>query len=234
MPVVSTETVVGLPRPVQRSLHGSGIIGRTIPSAATVWQEGQIRSGRDRRWLRFTAREEYVLNPPGFAWMAALKIGGITAGRVTDTLNEGRGRMHVRLGGLFNVADSTGPEVDQGSLMRWLSETMWFPAVWTTDVISWESIDETSAVGSVTVGHLSARAEFRFDDEGRLVCFCADRYREVESGFEITPWSTPLTEHKRFHGIELPSRGSAVWSLEDGAFEYIRMRGTDVRYSVSA
>ena len=66
---------------------------------------------------------------------------------------------------------------------------------------------------------------------GRLVDFLADRYREIESGFEMTTWSTPLTGHTRFGGTELPSSGSAVWSLEDGDFEYIRVRVTDVHYS---
>ena len=37
-------------------------------------------------------------------------------------------------------------------MMRWLNETMWFPAVWTTEVISWESVDDRVAIGSVTVG----------------------------------------------------------------------------------
>lgn len=231
MPVVTTEMTADLPSPVLRSLRRSGIIGREIPAAVTVLQEGQIRSGPDRRWLRFTAQEEYTVDTPGFVWNAALKIGGLTAGRATDSLEDGRGRMHVRLAGLFTVVDAAGPEMDQGTLMRWLNETMWFPAVWATTVVSWEPIDEHSAIGSVSVGDSSARAEFRFDQDGRLVDFRADRYRDVGSGFEMTPWSTPLTEHDRFNGIELPSYGSAVWILDEGDLEYIRIRVTDVRYS---
>jgi hypothetical protein len=231
MPVVLEETVAELPAPVGRSLRRSGVVGREIPSTVTVRQKGQLRQGPDSRWLSFTAHEEYKLDSPGFVWSAALKMGGLTVGRATDSLAEGHGRMHVRLLGLFNVVDATGPEMDQGVVMRWLNETMWFPAVWATDVISWEPIDETSAIGSVRVGGLTARAEFRFDHDGHLVDFRADRYRSVESGFEMTLWSTPLTEHARFDGIELPSRGSAVWILEDGDLEYIRIQATDIRYS---
>jgi hypothetical protein len=231
MPVVLDETVAGLPTPVRRNLLRSGIVGREVPTAVAVQQKGQIRQGPDSRWLSFTAHEEYRLDRPGFVWNAALKMGGLTLGRATDSLAEGHGRMHVRLLGLFNVVDATGPEMDQGALMRWLNETMWFPAVWATDAISWEPIDQTSAIGSVRVGDLRVRAEFRFDHDGRLAGFRADRYRSVESGFEMTLWSTPLTEHARFNGIELPSQGSAVWILEDGDLEYIRIRATDVRYS---
>ena len=231
MESVTLEMVADLPSPVQRSLRRSGLVGIEVPETVTVRQKGQIRTGADVRWLRFTAVEEYVLDPPGFDWKASLKIGGLTVGRATDSLRDGHGRMHVRLLGFSTVVDATGPEIDQGSLMRWLNETMWFPSVWATDVISWDPIDGSAAYGSVCVNGLSAGAEFRFDDAGRLVDFHADRYRDVESGYEMTPWSTPLTEHTRFNGIELPSFGSAVWSLDDGDFEYIQIRVTDVRYS---
>ena len=230
MASVTLEMIAGLPSPVQRSLHRSGLVGSEVPATVTVRQKGQIRTGADVRWLRFTAVEEYDLDPPGFDWKASLKIGGLTVGRAIDSLRDGHGRMHVRLLGLSTVVNATGPEIDQGSLMRWLNETMWFPAVWATDVISWEEIDGVSASGSVRVGGLTVGAEFRFDDEGRLVDFRADRYRDAESGYEMTPWSTPLTEHTRFNGIELPSSGSAVWSLDDGDFEYIQIQVTDVRY----
>jgi hypothetical protein len=83
----------------------------------------------------------------------------------------------------------------------------------------------------VRAGDIAAQAEFRFDAEGRLADFRADRYRAVGSEFEMTPWSTPISEHARFHGVELPSYGSAVWDLDDGVYEYIKIRATDVRYS---
>ena len=231
MPVVLEEAVAELPAPVRRCIRRSGVVGRETPTVATVWQEGRLRQGRESRWISFTAREEYDLDPPGFVWKAALKLGGLTVGRATDSLAAGHGRMHVRLLGLANVVDATGLEMDQGVVVRWLNETMWFPAVWATDVISWEPIDETSALGSVRVGDLTVGAEFRFDHDGHLVDFRADRYRSVESGFEMARWSTPLTEHAVFDGIELPSRGCAVWALEDGDLEYIRIRATGVRCS---
>jgi len=229
--LVTPEMVADLPEPVGRSLHRSGVIGSDVPATVTLRQKGQIRTGADVRWLRFKATEQYRLDPPGFDWKASLKIAGLTLGRATDSLKDGHGRMHVRLLGLSTVVDAMGAEIDQGSLMRWLNETMWFPAVWATDVISWEEIDDSSARGSVRVDGLTVGAEFRFADDGRLVDFRADRYRDAESGYEMTPWSTPLTGHTRFNGIELPSSGSAVWSLDDGDFEYIQIQVTDVRYS---
>ena len=223
--------VGGLPVPVQRGLRRAGVIDRAVPAAVRVLQEGKIRTAAGGRWLRFRAQEDYTLNPPGFVWNASLLAAGMRAGRATDSLVNGRGRMRVKLFGIFTVVDASGHEMDQGSLMRWLNESMWFPAVWATDAISWEPVDDHAAIGSVAVDGLTATAEFHFDDDGRLVDFRADRFRDVGSGFEMTPWSTPLVEHQNFHGVELPSAGSAVWTLEHDTFEYIRIRVTDVSYT---
>lgn len=232
--LMSLVDVEGLPVPVQRGLHRAGVVGGEIPAAVRVLQEGKIRTRADGRWLRFTAEEDYTLDPPGFVWNASLLLAGVRAGRATDSFVDGRGRMRVKLFGVFTVVDASGDDMDQGSLMRWLNETMWFPAVWATEAISWEPVNDNAAIGSVAVGGLTASAEFLFDDDGRLVDFRTDRFRSVGSGFEMTPWSTPLVEHRDFHGVVLPSVGSAVWTLDHDAFEYIRLRVTDVAYSPQA
>jgi hypothetical protein len=223
--------VEGLPVPVRRGLRRAGVSGGEVPAAVTVLQEGQIRTAADGRWLRFTAEEDYTLDPPGFVWNASLLSKGIRVGRATDSFVNGRGRMRVKLFGVFTVVDVSGDEMDQGSLMRWLNESMWFPAVWATEVISWEPVNDNVAIGTVAVDDLTATAEFHFDDDGRLADFQADRFRDVGSGFEMTPWSTPIVDHRDFHGVELPSAGSAVWNLDNGTFEYIRIRVTDIAYS---
>ena len=231
MALVDEEKIAGLPGPVQRSLRRCGVVGREVPSSVVVRQEGRIRTASDARWLRFEASEEYQLDPPGFVWNAALKIAGLTLGRARDSLSAGRGHMNVRLLGTFTVVDETGPEMDQGALVRWLNESMWFPAVWATDTISWEPIDDTSALGSISVGDLSVHAEFLFDEEGRLFDFRADRFYLDGSEALLTPWSTPVDGYGQFGGLELPSSGRAVWALPDGDLDYIEIRVTDVRYS---
>lgn len=230
MAIVTEDALSELPEPVQRCLRRTGVVGQRVPQAVTLSQDGQIRASTEAKWLRFKARETYTINPPSFTWKAALKIGGITLGRATDTLEQGRGRMHVRLLGLKDIVDATGPDMDQGSVMRWFNETMWFPAVWATDLISWQPIDDNTALGSLTVGDQTVEAEFRFDSDGRFVDFRADRYRDIGDGFEVRPWRTPITGHSNFNGIELPARGSGVWELDDGDFEYIQIRVTDVGY----
>jgi hypothetical protein len=229
MEAVTHESIAALPRPVQRSLRRSGVVGREIPTTVTLSQRGEILL-RDR-WFPCAAEEDYHVDPPAFRWTGVVKGAGVPIARAEDSLDDGRGKIHVRLFGLVPVVDAAGPEMDQGALMRWLNETMWFPHVWATDLVSWTPIDDTSAAASVTARGVTVQAEFRFDDDGRLVDFRADRYRFIESAFELRPWATPLTAHARFSGVEVPSSGYALWELDDGDLEYIRIDITDIRYT---
>jgi hypothetical protein len=228
-PVITEEGISHLPSPVRRSLARSGVIGRPVPQNVSLRQRGEILLRE--RWTSFTAGESYTLHPPSFNWKATVKLAGLPIARAEDSLTDGRGRMNVRALRLFTVVDEVGPQMDQGSVMRWLNETMWFPHVWATDLITWKPVDDLTAVGSVRVGDLTAEAEFCFDAEGRLGDFRADRYRIDESGSALTRWATPLTEHARFDGIEVPSRGAAVWAPDEEDLEYIRIELTHISYT---
>ncbi len=232
MTTVTEERIAGLPVPVKRTLRRSGVVGAEVPTTVTLQQRGEILI-RDR-WLPFTADQDYTLDPPGFQWRATVRLAKLPVALAVDSLDAGKGWMHVRLFGVKTVVDETGSEMDQGALMRWLNETVWFPQVWATDLISWEPIDDTSAMGSVTVGGLTVSAEFRFDGEGRFVDFRADRYRATDRGFELDRWATPISAHASFGGFEVPSAGRAVWLLDSGELEYIRLQITDLHYRTDA
>lgn len=232
---VSEELVSRLPVPVGRSLRWSGVVGTPVPAGVVVHQAGRIRTSEAGRWLRFKSQETYEVAQPGFEWRASLKVGPVTAGRAIDSLRDGAGRMHVQLLGLIRVVDATGREISQASLVRWLNETMWFPAVWATDLIRWQPVDDNTALGSVAAGDITAQAEFRFDDQGRLVNFFADRHRDA-GGRESAEfrWSTPISEYAQLGGFQLPAGGAAVWHLPEGDFEYIQIRASHIEYTTTA
>ena len=219
-----------LPAPVQRSLRLSGVVGKPVPNSVEARIDGRLRGSSKSRWLRFKSTETFEVSRPGFVWSAAMKVGPMTVGRAIDSLSARKGSMQVRLLGVIRVIDATGPEMDEASLMRWLNETMFFPAVWATNVISWEPVDDMSAIGSVRTGPVKASGEFRFDEEGRFVDFHAGRYRSVGQGYEMTPWSTPISSHAPLAGVLVPSAGAGVWHLDGDTFEYIQLEVTSLRY----
>lgn len=225
---VSEEDLRGLPGPVQRWLRWSGAVGRPIPSTVRLTQEGELRVG-DLGWLPFTAEEYYSTRPPAFVWRANTEMRRVAV-IGTDSYVNGRGALEMRVLGLVPVARSTGPDMDEGDLLRYLNEIMWFPAGALIPEITWAPVDDVSARATMSYGGISGTATFFFDLDGRPTNMVADRYdRECAS---VVPWSTPISAYGEFDGVRVPTEGEARYAREHGDFAYIRMTITDVGLDV--
>jgi hypothetical protein len=95
--------------------------------------------------LPLEAEQHYSIDPPGFVWNATVKVGPLPMLRGRDSYLEGHGHMDIRAGALVHIVDETGDETDQASLLRYLSEMIWFPMAFLGPNVSWEPIDEHSA-----------------------------------------------------------------------------------------
>jgi hypothetical protein len=146
-----------------------------------------------------------------------------------DRYADGQASILMRLLSLIPVANDHGPGLDQGALLRFLNETMWFPAGVLTPSIMWEPRDATSAVATMRYGGVSAAATFIFDDQSRLTNMTAERFDNANKA--ILPWSTPISDYGQFAGIRVPVQGAGVWHYEQGEFPYIRLRVTDLEYN---
>jgi hypothetical protein len=148
------------------------------------------------------------------------------AGR--DRYVEGAGDIEMRIASLIPVAKKSGGNLNGGALLRYLNETMWFPAALLLPNVTWEPIDETSACATLTDAGQSVSAVFIFDDQDRLVNMTADRWNDSESA--TLPWSTPITDWGTFENIGIATAGTGVWKTGPDAYEYIRLRLTNVEY----
>lgn len=221
---VTEEALVGLPGPVARYLRAAGVIGTPIPSTVRVRQHGTFRTHPGGRWMPFTADEFYTTDPPGFLWLARMRMFGIWPVRARDVFSEARGRMTVWPVPGLKAIDETGPPMDQGAALRFLNEMAWFPAAYLRPYIRWDPVDETWARAVITIGEVTASANFRISPEGELLDFVAERYRSLGRGdFERTTWSTPFSRHDTVSRIRVPVEGEGVWHLADGRFVYIRI-----------
>jgi hypothetical protein len=227
---VSEEDLRILPEPVQRWLRWSGAVGKPIPSTIRLKQKGELRVG-DLGWLPFTAEEYYCTNPPGFVWTANTRMAPGISVLGKDSYLHGRGALEMRVLGLVPVARDSGPEMDQGDLLRYLNEIMWFPAGALIPEITWEPVDDVCARATMTHGGVSGTAVFSFDTEGRPTNMTADRH-DRESG-AVVPWSTPISAYGEFDGLRVPTTGEALYSHDTGDLSYIRLTVTDVGHNIS-
>ncbi len=230
-PLVTEAMLADLPEPAQRYLRYSGVVGRPMVDSVRVRQACRMRPAPHGISFPLVAEQWYAVEPPGFIWDATVPIAGIPVVRGRDGYLDGRGRMTIKVGSLLPVVDAAGPEMDQASLLRHLSEMPWFPGAFLRERVTWETIDDATVRVSIVDGDLRATGTLTIDPEGRLVEFRSERYAMVGDTFELRPWSAPTYAYGEFEGLRLPVRGGAVWTLRDETtFPYIDVELTDVAF----
>ena len=231
--LVTAEMLAGLPEPVQRYLNYSGVVGKPWIDSVYLKQTGRFRLGADRPWMPVAAEEWYATDPPSLLWKARFKMFGLPLLSARDRYEGGYGHMYGKIAGLFTVFDVRGEELDQGTMLRYLNEMIWFPSAFLGENISWQGVDEPSADATFTDHGKGVTARLFFDEDGRLTNFTADRYREIGGNFSLDKWATPITKYGVLAGLNLPLRGEAVWHLPEGDLTYADLEITEIEYNSS-
>lgn len=232
-PTVVTESdLAALPEPVQRWLQWAQVIGKEYPATVRLKQEGRFRQAEGGNWMPFTAEEYFTTEPPAFVWKTRMQMFPFVSIIGRDRYAGGTGSIEMRLLGVVPVADAAGPKMDQGALLRYLNETMWFPAAALSPYITWEGVDANSATATMSYAEVTAAATFVFDARGRPVDMIAERQDLVRG--ELETWSTPMLAYDGFQGVRVPSAGVGIWKYESGDFPYIELRITELEYNQPA
>jgi hypothetical protein len=223
---VSEAMLDGLPEPVQRYLRYTGIVGKPFVRRVQLRQKGRMLLASGTPWIPLKAQQWYSVRPPGFVWYGMLHIGPVAIVRARDMYRTGVGHLLIKAASLVTVADAKGEEMDQGEMVRYLSEMIWFPSAFLEDNVSFEAVDAKSARAILTHGGRTATGTFFFDAEGRVTEFMARRY----AGGKLETWSVPITAYGQFEELNLPVRGKAVWKLAEGDQEYIDVTITELHH----
>lgn len=149
-----------------------------------------------------------------------------------DEFAGGHGHMRIKLFGLFALFNERGTEIDQGSMVRYLSEIIWFPTAWLADYIHWEAVDDHHARATMHYARKTVSGVLTFGDDGRFLRFEAPRYRSGAKGSPATlqPWVATSSADAEFEGLRVSSDGTVSWHLPEGDHTYFRARVFDVGY----
>jgi hypothetical protein len=229
--IITEDMLADLPEPVHRYMQYTGVVGRPWINKVVLAQEGKFRQGIDRPWIPMTALQTYTTDPPSFVWEARFKVAGLPLLWARDEYRRGHGHMFAKLAGLYTVFDVRGEKMDQGAMMRYLSEMVWFPIAFLGENITWEAVDWASADVRLDDAGKRVTGRMHFDPEGRPTKFTAMRYREVDGDFSLDPWTTPMTGYGPLGGLNLPVDAQAVWNLPAGDMEYVNLRVTKIEYN---
>jgi uncharacterized protein DUF6920 len=139
-----------------------------------------------------------------------------------DRSVDGIGNMFVRLESTITVANSSGPELDQGALLRLLGELAWLPTAFLDDRhVAWSAIDDRHARATLRVNDRVASGEFEFGADGLPTTFAAERYRDIGAGKSVlTPFVGRFSDFRSVDNVLVPHRAVGAWIVDGKTLEY--------------
>ena len=223
---VDESSLLQLPKPVQRYLKFSQIIGKKEIKTVELKQKGLFRTKVGGKWIRMSATQYVNVDSMSFIWKAKASVV-----RVTDQFVNGRGNLKVKLFGLFTVGNALGPEIDQGESLRFLAEIIWYPSAFTNDYLQWNEVNDNASDVTLFYSDQSATARFHFRESGEIDRITAQRYREAKGEYSLDEWVISDLEYKSFAGIVVPYKANVSWELEGGEFCYGKFELTQVSFN---
>jgi hypothetical protein len=219
-----------LPDPVIRWLELTGIVGHERVRTVHLRQSGRLRSAPEKSWIEFLAEQYTVVDPPTLLWLATATVGGLPVLVAYDRLVEGHGMTDLSLSGRIPLGSSSGPEVDEAAMHRFLAEIVSVPSAALAPYVAWTPVDERAARATMTLGPTRAEATFHFGDDGHAERITAERYRTIPHGFVKTPWTAGLSHPFEENGIVTPHAMTSTWHLAEGDFTALELEITSVEY----
>ena len=232
-PTVTPDMLQHLPPIIQKWLNTSNIIGTNVIKAVHLEQVGEMRTSLGGKWMPVHAEQWFTTEAPGFLWLADVTAAPGIKIKGRDRYLNGEGHMLIKLMSLFPVANAHGPETDQGALLRYLAEIIWFPSAALSKQIQWEPLDSSSAKATMQYGHITDSGIFRFNPEGQFRSFEAWRYYDRKEGATLENWHIEADPkgYRKFNGILVPARAEVTWKLKEGDFTWFKLEIKELAFN---
>lgn len=228
---VMKEDLDGLPQNVRRWLESSGVIGKEYIQTVRLEQQSSLRLNEEQAWMGAQAEQYFRTVEPGFIWKVDIKMNPLMPIVGRDKYDQGHGHMLIKVLSLIPVADARGAEIDQGTMLRYLGEMVWFPTAALSDYLQWEELSDDQAQVTMNYGGITASGVFTFDKDGFVESFSAKRYMENQGKYSLEDWIVETKENKEFNGIVIPYKGDVTWQLESGDFRWFSYEIIDIEYN---
>lgn len=232
--IVDFNSFLELPPPVARYFRHVLTDGQKLIRTARMHQSGVLRiSATNESWSAFTAQQLVVPPATGFIWNAKVEMPLFTHVRVLDSYTTGVGSGRVSLMSAFDVASEAGSrELNSGALHRYLAESVWFPTnLLPQSGVIWSSINDHSAMATITDKGTTVSLEFRFNEIGEVISiYSPGRFGTFDGEYKQVPWEGHFRDYQVRAGMRVPLYGEVGWYVE-GTLQIV-WKGDlmDVRY----
>ena len=201
--------------------HRRRLWGRRIDEQRAV---RTFRASLQGSWFPIRGEQHFTADPPGFIWWGRVRIFPGLWIDARDRSVNGVGSMFVTAESTFTIADSHGPQLDQGALMRLLAEMPWLPTAFLDDRhVRWSAIDDHRASATLRMNGLAVTAAFEFGADDLPATFSGDRFFDAGDGKAVlTPFVGRFRDYRAVDGVLAPHRVVAAWIVDGTPKEYVR------------
>jgi len=225
MDVVTDSQIAPLPEPAQRYLQFMRVVGRPRDWSFRLGFTGRFRTKPRQPWMPCEVWQYNSRLALARIFHIRIRLGGLLPIIARDTYVAGHGRMHVKVLGLFTVADGAGEEYDTGELVTFLNDAvLCAPSMLLAPDISWSSTDSGSFDLTLTDHGRTVAARVLIDSSGAPTEFSTtDRFcynPDQPEQLMRARWTTPIAGWQDVEGRPLPTAAQAVWHLPQGPFPY--------------
>lgn len=207
--IETTALPQGLPAPVERFYRR--IYGGDVPVVRSAVLTGRARIRPNLPfWMPARYRFTHVAGQDYRHYIEACWFG-IPVMRVNERYIDGQSLLE-----LPGIGTDSGPKVEWSANQGMWAESWQFPALFVTDPrVSWEPVDDETAMLVVPFKDTTQRFVVRFDPETDLVTWTETmRYHDSKSPAKVL-WMTHADEWARLGGVLTNRVGSATW-MDDG------------------
>jgi uncharacterized protein DUF6544 len=126
--------------------------------------------------------------------------------------------------------------MDQGSLLRLLSDVVLFPTAFLDDrYLEWAAVDDRHARAALHVSGREVDGVFAFGEDGLARGFSARRYFDAGRGTpELRPWSGEYEDYRPAGGMLVPHRFLGYWHVGGERVPYVDFTLETPEYDVAS
>jgi hypothetical protein len=227
---VSEAHIQHFPQPLQRYLNAVGVVGRSNSNAIKLDYSGNFKLNENAEWAPMVAVTYVTSKPISRNWIGEINspMGKMTG---LDYYCDGNGKLDIRMAPSVPFMFSDGYELSVSELIAFRGELVYNPSACLNDQIRWEEVSETSVRATVEDAGLSVSGIFYFDENDLITHFESDDRYFGDTKVQI-PWTVYVDDYKEFSGIKIPTVFRAVWSKDEGDYEYINATITGLTFDI--
>lgn len=190
-----------------------------LPQRLDIRQSGRLRTGIDSsRWQHFKASQQVWPQRHAFCWQARVRLLPGVWIRVQDGYEKGLGRGEIKLWSCIPLARERGGEaLNSAALIRFLAESVWYPALLLSDTsIHWHTLGTHAVCAEIKDAGQQVSVEFYFNQHNE-VCrvYSPGRQAREAGGYRLRPWEARLGDYRRIDGVLIPTSAEVGWYRDE-------------------